>query len=193
MFNDEVGTENPQDFQGSDDGANNTDTGAGTETPVVEADMVGRLRGQRDHYRNKSERLQAQLDEGGTQPKEVTPPAPAKPSDTAGIDRLTAVELKTEGYSKEEITEIVNYSKGAGMSVEEATNSSFVKSAIEAMRETARIAAGTPNPSERTASLVVGEKDVKDMTPKEHKENYPALRAKAAANRSGNRGNSSRV
>lgn len=192
MSNDEVGTGTPEDSQASDVDAQNIDTEADAESSEDEATLVGRLRGQRDHFRKKAERLEAQLGQPQTQTKE-SQPAPASTSDPAGIDRLTAIELKTEGYSKEEIAEIVKYSKGAGVSVEEATNSPFVKTAISAMREQARIAEGTPSPSGRAAAIVINEKPVEALTRDEHKANYQQIRAKAIANRTGNRGNSSRV
>lgn len=71
------------------------------------------------------------------------------------------VELRMAGHSPEEVREIETYAKGKGISLTEAAQAPFVKSAIESMRA-AKKSDGVPmEPSDR--SVMVGDKSAKDI------------------------------
>lgn len=59
------------------------------------------------------------------------------------------VDLRLAGHSPEEISEIEKYAKGAGVSLTEAAQSPFVKSAVEAIRAVKKSTDNTPAPSSK--------------------------------------------
>lgn len=70
-------------------------------------------------------------------------------------------EMRSQGYTPEDIREIEAYSKGAGLSLEDATKSPFVQAAITARRQESQSKEATLDPS--TRSVMVGDKSAKDV------------------------------
>ena len=73
----------------------------------------------------------------------------------ASLNRLDEVEMKVElrmeGYSKDEISFMESYAKGLGKKLNEVTNDPMIKKAIEGSRADKKAELDTPTPSSRTA------------------------------------------
>ncbi len=169
--------------------------GQGDNPPNPDEALVGRLRGQRDHWRKKAERLETTIESALEADTPTGPaPAPATPTDTTAPAEVTredfeklqsTLSLKSEGYSDDEVQEITKYAAGAGISLQEASKNEFVQAAIQAARDKAQLEAGTLPPSGRSGSISVDEKTPRDMTPQEHRSNMAKMRAQAIEARTG--------
>lgn len=98
------------------------------------------------------------------------------------------VDLRMEGYSKDEISEIEAYANAKKLSLTEAKDSPFVQKAIEGLREEKKVEESTPSPSSR--SVTVENKTFADMSEAERKKNFTQV-AQQAIQKSRGRGNSS--
>lgn len=160
-----------------------------TEETTDSEDTVESLKQQRDKVLEKNRQLferlktkEAKLAELESkketlEEKEQSTKAEARDAEAPGIDidkRLTEVEeraeLRFQGYSRDEISEIVAYAKMHNLSLSEAKEKPFVKKAIEGLRAEAKADETTPAPSNR--AFTVKGKTWKDMTREERKSNF---------------------
>jgi len=189
-------TGNPDPIKG--DGNDPTATGAGeNQTNQIDGDLVGRLRGQKEHFQTKSEKLEAEnadlrkkLESAGKEVK--ADPAPLQVAPEVD-ERLTLVELGQKGYSPVEVEFIRTYAKGVGKNPNEVLEVEIVKTAIEATREKSRLESGIPSSSSRTVPLKVNDKTVDQMSRDEHKANLTRLREEATRKAGGRAGSASRI
>lgn len=171
---------------------------ASSETQSVHP-AVDRITQQRDELKTEVERLTEEVDKlrGQTQttatasaPAQATTPSP----ESSGVsrDEFARLTLKTEGFSPDEVEEVVTYARGKGVTIEEAAKSDFVQAAISKMRAEKRLQDATPAPSQNTATLAVEGKPVEQMTRDEHRANLVRLREEAVSKGTG-RGQRSRA
>lgn len=107
-----------------------------------------------------NEKLQRQIEKGAQEPSKPET-EPSQPNNDRLEKLETSFTLYQQGYTQNEVRDIIDYAKGAGITVEEAKNSPFVKSAITAMRKEAESKAKTPNPTGR--SVAQGSAELKQV------------------------------
>lgn len=94
-----------------------------------------------------------------------TPSTDVETNTNARIDEIDAkVELRMDGYSREEIS-FIERNRAEGKSLAETAEDSFVKKAIDGIREDKKVEDGTPAPS--STSQRVDTKTLEKMSPAE--------------------------
>jgi hypothetical protein len=134
----------------------NQDAGKDLETALA----------QKAHWREKAEKLQAQID--ALKPKEE----PKKqPEDDLSI--VKKVKLLS-GLSEEQISFVSNYARGTGKSLEDTLQDQSVKIAIEAMDKKMQEEKKVPEPNYGGATF--NQKPISELSSQEIKDNWEAVR-----------------
>ena len=80
--------------------------------------------------------------------------------------------LGQQGYSIEETKKIIGYSKGLGVSVEDALKDPFIQSAVSSLREKKDSNAATPEPSSRVSTTKQAEAQFAHLAKNEQKADW---------------------
>lgn len=111
--------------------------------------------------------------------------AKSQPQDTEvqrNLDARAYADLLHEGYSREQIAFVENVAKSQNMQASEVieemakedSSLSYVKTAIDSMKERERAAQSVPPPSQ-SAPVKVGGKDFNEMSSAERARNWPQI------------------
>jgi len=105
------------------------------------------------YWKSRAERAESKIEKlkgGKSQPSKQT----AEPDGESDA----ILDLRFEGYKKNEIAKIASYAKANGITIEEAAKDEFVIAGIEKMRAANRSEDATPRPSGRVFITPTGEK-----------------------------------
>lgn len=123
-------------------------------------------------------------------PKEVKPDLieKEKPKEDSRLDIVEQkVELRMEGYSTEEVDDILAYARAKNISVTEAKKAPLIQKGIEAIRQERKSADETPEPSHRSPvykGKTFAEVVSSDMSPEEKQSAFEAKMSGKRVNQS---------
>ena len=108
------------------------------------------------------------------EPEDKPQEKPVAPSDETSLSTRDFLKLRKEGYSDNEVLNIVEQSETLGVPVSKLIDNPLFKKAIEAGRSEAEAEQATPAPSQ--ASVKIGDKPVSEMTNDEKRKNWDKIR-----------------
>ncbi len=171
-------TQNQEDAQES----KNTEEGENPEKSEGQKELKSAL-AQKEHYREKNERTEKELEEAKKRLEELQKSLPkeerekrAKVNASDPIDLVKTVSALKD-YSSDEIEEISAYARGKGVSLSEAAQSDFVKRAIAKSREEVEAEQKIPGATRRGKSSA--EEDLSSKDDKELRDNWDNIARKA--------------
>ena len=147
---------------------NQTEEGTSKETPEKTGEQSKELQSalaQKEHFRDKAEKLEKQVQEQSQdKAKEIAP---------AGTSPMEVVKLAKalEGYNQNEVEYITRNAKDSSIgAIIEATNDEWVKTAIAGTREKVEKEKSIPEPSSpSSAEGVKTSQDIENMSKEDHK------------------------
>lgn len=122
----------------------------------------------------KNKDLYARLKKTEEELKKFKAAASSESPKTSDFDIEEIVNLRTDGYSREEVEYMKQVARGAKRPLSEITNDPFVQAGILGLREKSKTNDVTPAPSSRPNPVVVGQKPWSEMTEQERKAGFTA-------------------
>lgn len=155
--------ENEVEQQDSQNPAGETEASAEVESIETLKTKLSEIEKQKNELHGRATRAESELKQFKQKPEDKPEPVSSTLDDIE--DR---VELRQQGYSREEVQKISSYAKANKMSLLEAAKDDFVQGGIEKARAKTRSTEATPSAKKQSAALSLEE--LKKLTPAQRAE-----------------------